>query len=160
MPNASGVLCCAWAQGTAACMPQPKFPLDTFAAISETELVIKPEDRRRLFEDAVELATGEGLTVREALRRLEKEAAAAVAGGSLGSATIGGIAQTYAVSGGDSVITAAEIVRAIGQLIDLWDAVVARWPDKNEQELIPLMLALTRTSIRSLAGDITWLRAL
>ena len=120
--------------------------------------MINAIDRRRLFEQALETARAEGRSVREVLRQREDELQEALSSGSMQSAAVGGISQTYALGGGSGVITAAELLRAYGLLIDAWDAAKRRWPDADEEALASLVLEAVRVGVRSIGSDVTMLR--
>jgi len=120
--------------------------------------VLTSQDRRRLFEAAVERARAEGASVRDVLRRCEDELQDVLASGSMQSSSVGGISQTYALGGGPAVLSAAELLRTYGLLIDAWDAARRRYPDASEEQLVTLVLETVRLSVRSVGSDITMLR--
>lgn len=119
--------------------------------------MITAADRRRLLEQAWDQAQATGEDLRVVLRRMEDDLAKAVAAGSLQSVTIGGISQTYQ-GGGTANVTASELLRAISELLDLYDITLAKHPDLAPEQRFRALLAVARKNIRSVGTDMTTFR--
>lgn len=91
-------------------------------------------------DDAYDAAVLAGRGLREQLRYYETEARAAVAGGSVSSASTGGQSTAYAPSGAGN-ITALEWVSAWRTLINSFDRVSARITSPTDGVIKAAMLA-------------------
>ena len=115
--------------------------------------MITGTDRRRMLEGAWSMAVAEGKPLRDVLRSQEDAAAAIHASGSIQSVSNGALSTVYWTGAAAHAVTSAEIARAWGSLVELYDDLAAANPSESEEERYRKMLVLARLSRKSYLID-------